>query len=482
MKNSTLPFPFVKTMDVINVVLFLIILASFTNGKLGNADLHNLASQIKVTHYDCGEMTENNLYALNEVSNCNIAPENPKVGRAKITMYIKHFRQKINATVCRLKYQSEQWHCRFGDDSSMDAHHTGGIIIDITVTASQCRTLAKGSSTFLKDESPKFKNGVKTTVVKQKDFDIDGADLSDKCRNECNSYGWVNHKTFEGHVQNVVLKVHTKDGKVMSKNGLQLPCPLEELGCDTTSFDPYAYTWDAPNNCVLAIHRKGDVNMIKRGKKNYYTVSGRNSTSQYLFEVETEPQVFCNKPIQLYPTNEDSLYVVFDFVGFDLAPGKRMGFSRGTQHLQYYQPSVSSDGRLFVHKLESPHTDNPNPETPHYLNLDYEPHEGTKLDYLFFERSKMLEGSEMQLLKNLCEQQRTQILTILMLSMENPRHDGYMLTGNHSLFLSTDGRLAWLYHCPLMRSPPNVMNQCCDKILIFYKIAMFFVDTTTRQN
>ena len=162
--------------------------------------------------------------------------------------------------------------------------------------------------------------------------------------------------------------------------------------------------------------------------------------------------------------------MVFDFGGFDLASGKRLGFSGGTEHLKYYQPSVSSDGKLFVHKPESPHTDNPNPDTPHYLNLDYELHQGTKLDYLFFESSKMLEGSEIQLLNNLCEQEKTQILTILMLSMENPRLAGYMLTGNRSMFLSNDGSLAWLYHCPLRRSPPHVMNQCYDKILIFYKM------------
>ena len=144
MKNSTLPFPFAKAMDVINQVLFLIILAFFTNGKIENADLQKIASQLKVTHYDCGEMTENNLYALNQVSQCNIAPENLEVSRAKITMYTKHFRQEINATVCRVKYQSEQWHCGFGDDSSMDVHHTGGITIDLTVAASQCRTLVKG--------------------------------------------------------------------------------------------------------------------------------------------------------------------------------------------------------------------------------------------------------------------------------------------------------------------------------------------------
>ena len=132
-------------------------------------------------------MTEKNLYASNQVSKCNIAPENLEVSRAKITMYTKHFRQEINATVCRVNYQSEQWHCGFGDDSSIDAHHTGGITIDLTVTASQCRTLARGGSITLKDETLEFKKGVKTTVFKQEDFDDDGAGLSDQYKNECDS-------------------------------------------------------------------------------------------------------------------------------------------------------------------------------------------------------------------------------------------------------------------------------------------------------
>ena len=189
-------------------------------------------------------------------------------------------------------------------------------------------------------------------AVLKKDFDDNGADLNNKYKNECISYGWVNRKTFEGHVQDVVLKVRTRDGKITSKDGLQLPCPLEKLGCDTNSVDPYAYTWDTPYNCVLAIHPKEDVNMIKQGKTNYYIVSGRNNASQYLFEVKTGPQDFCNKPVQVYTTNStihkstnsqiyDLLYVVIEFGGSDLASGKRLGFSGGTQHLQYYQPSVS---------------------------------------------------------------------------------------------------------------------------------------------
>ena len=93
----------------------------------------------------------------------------------------------------------------------------------------------------------------------------------------------------------------------------------------------------------------------------------------------------------------------------------------------------------------------------------------------------MLKSSDIQLLKNLCEQKRTQVLSILMLLMENPRLVGYMLTANRSMFLSSDDSLACLHHCPLMRSPPHVVNQCYDKILIVYKNAIFFVDPITRK-
>ena len=106
---------------------------------------------------------------------------------------------------------------------------------------------------------------------------------------------------------------------------------------------------------------------------------------------------------------------------------------------------------------------------------------GTELDYPFFQSSRLLQASEIQLLKNQCEQERTQILIILMLSLENPRLAGYLLTGNLSMFLKTDGSLAWLYHCPLVHSPLHTMNQCYDCIPILYEGQIQFVDPITRQ-
>ena len=108
-------------------------------------------------------------------------------------------------------------------------------------------------------------------------------------------------------------------------------------------------------------------------------------------------------------------------------------------------------------------------------------HIGTNFDYLFFHTSRLLQASEIQLLKNQCEQERTQILTILMLSLENPRLAGFVLTGYRSMFLETDGSLAWLYHCPLDNSPRHIMNQCNDRIPILYESQIQFVDPITRQ-
>ena len=116
-----------------------------------------------------------------------------------------------------------------------------------------------------------------------------------------------------------------------------------------------------------------------------------------------------------------------------------------------------------------------------WLHMDYEMQVGTKLDYLFFESTRSFQSSEIQMLKNQCEEERTQILTILMLSLENPRLAGYMVTGNRSMFLETDGSLAWLYSCPLISLPLHVMSNCYDKIPIFCEGQIQFVDPITRQ-
>ena len=282
-------------------------------------------------------------------------------------------------------------------------------------------------------------------------------------------------------MQRTTQKVRMSTGKVLSDSAQVLPCALEELGCETTSLDPYAYIWDYPDNCVLSVLRTEDVNMVKQETK-YYIISGPDSTTKFVFEVKNNPQQHCGKPTDVYPTNYDSLYVAIISGGFDLRSGRNLGKERnGATQLLQYIPPTKNNGFAQLYAYDPKHTSHKTSDEDMYLNMGHEMHMGTKLDYLFFQSSRLLQASEIQLLKNQCEQERTQILTILMLSLENPRLAGYTLTGNRSMFLETDGSLAWLYHCPLFHSPLQTMNQCYDRIPILYEGQIQFVDPITRQ-
>ena len=113
--------------------------------------------------------------------------------------------------------------------------------------------------------------------------------------------------------------------------------------------------------------------------------------------------------------------------------------------------------------------------------IDYEAHIGTKLDYILFYSFYMLRTAELALLQNQCELERSSILNTLMLSLESPHLAGYILTQNRSMFLETNGNVAWLYHCPKFYSPLQLIDECYNRIPIMYKENVRFVDPITRQ-
>ena len=79
--------------------------------------------------------------------------------------------------------------------------------------------------------------------------------------------------------------------------------------------------------------------------------------------------------------------------GFDMNTGRNLGREKNgaTKVLQYLGPRAKNDfGQLYAHNPQLEGTqleqaDNPNS----YLNMDYEMHLGTKIDYLFFQSSRL---------------------------------------------------------------------------------------------
>ena len=339
-------------------------------------DADQVAPALKVSHFDCSSMTENSLYAINQVRPCHITPEELEVSKATITLYTKHFRKELNATKCRIQHQREKWHCGHNDHSSID-HTIAGITSDLIISPEHCRTLAKGASINLQGHWIGAEWDTKTPVVK-----VTG-DPTGSNRNHCNTGGWISRDTFIIHMQSTTLKVTMENGKGLSDMGLILPCALEELGCETTSLDPYAYNWDYPDNCVLSVLRTEEVNMVRQDTK-YYVISGKDSTSKFVFEVKNNPQKHCGKPTPIYPTNYDSLYMARLSEGFDMNTGRNLGREKNgaTKILRYLGPQAKNDfGQLYAHNPQLEGTQLQKADDPNsYLNMDYEMHLGTKID------------------------------------------------------------------------------------------------------
>ena len=244
------------------VKLFLFLLLVFCSEVVYAlvSDAEQVAKNLKVSHFDCGAMTANTLFALNQVKQCHITPEELENRQTKIILYTKHFRQELNATKCRKQHQREKWHCGHNDHSSID-HTIAGITSDLVKLPEHCRSLAKGKSIYLADQFLAVEYDTMNPIVK-----TDGS-TRDSNKNHCNVRGWITRDTFLPHMQRTTLKVKLSSGKVFSDSARVLPCSLEEIGCETTSFDPIVYIWDYPDNCVLSVLRTEDVNMVKQRTK-----------------------------------------------------------------------------------------------------------------------------------------------------------------------------------------------------------------------
>ena len=75
-------------------------------------------------------------------------------------------------------------------------------------------------------------------------------------------------------------------------------------------------------------------------------------------------------------------------------------------------------------------------------------HINTKIDFTINHVFKSMIVQDLNTLHTVCELERTQVLTILAMSVRNPQLAGFLLTGNRSNFRYVERSTAWLYDCP----------------------------------
>ena len=440
----------------------------------------NVSESLKVVHYDCKRMRKNRMYSLNQVAPCTISPEQVKVADAYVHVYQRSFRTSVDATMCRVKIQPLRFHCGMFSHSSI-VHKQSSITTDYVLSADDCR-----QAIATKELNISYWGKTFTASV---DYDVEtqswgNAGTKRENKDECDDSGEVKHLSIVTFMQNVTLYVDFQTLEVRNPFSMKLPCTLNEEGCFTTTLDPHAYVWDAPENCLVTQLFSQPARMLKHTPKFqspiYFLVSDstehNDSSNPIKFDIRirvfNEKKQVCGKPEKLYRTNFANLFVAYDN-GFNLDSGhprKPSSFSSNS-----YRLSIDSQQNLEYSSLN--YRWHPNGtrygETPWQQfgadKIDYELHLQAKLNFLVFYNAKRLRHSELTLLRSDCELERTQFLIIFMLALQNTRLAGYMLTGDRSMFLDTDGSVAWLYQCPKVISPLKILDRCYDRIPIEYE-------------
>ena len=220
-------------------------------------------------------------------------------------------------------------------------------------------------------------------------------------------------------------------------------------------------------------------------ENQFFFLSEFNDTGKGMnieLKIFSESYELCGEPERWYKTNFESLFVNHQG-GFAL-PGGELRTKDYSSNA--YQFSIDNTSQVSYTSLSFSEVNGKWVGAQPWRSvgadeIDYELHLGTKLDYIMYFDTKQLRHSEMTLLQNQCELERTQMLTILMLAMQNTRLASYMLTGNRSMFLDTDGSVAWLYICPKVLSPLRVLDKCYDLIPILFERTTKIVDPITLQ-
>ena len=296
-------------------------------------------------------------------------------------------------------------------------------------------------------------------------------------------------------------KTYDEKNNQMIHDGYILPCYHSDGFCNPTTRTPYTLTWFDERFCLIFRLQEfiGRMTKIKdrywietdnfiessnitqnlqtegiQGTK-YPNVKTPQSTvdnpSFSRFEIYPIAQIFCGKPEPFYSTQYDDIFVTY-LDGFHMNNGQQKPHSIIDQRISGKIHFDTSNKKYIFPALNV---------SNNFGTLDYDAHINTKIDFTINHVFKSMKVQELNTLHTVSELERTQLLTILAISVKSPQLAGFLLTGNCSNFLYVEGYTAWLYDCPHLISPLYRADECFDRIPIHYRETILYVDPITRQ-
>jgi hypothetical protein len=176
---------------------------------------------------------------------------------------------------------------------------------------------------------------------------------------ECRAQTWVNVFNIETYAQYVKMTQRTEeDGttKLLDNDGNNLPCKYDDLGCDASGTEAWAYAWKSTDACLFYSSPRDpyDARIIKWKDRYFMTTGNRTHPDpNYNFFFEFFPQekkLLCaNYLFQGIKTKHKDLYLRVIEGGFDFKTGKPL------QPLKQFK-STNDNGNLEENIAQQPIT------------------------------------------------------------------------------------------------------------------------------
>ena len=154
------------------------------------------------------------------------------------------------------------------------------------------------------------------------------------------------------------------------------------------------------------------------------------------FEIYPIAQTFCGKSVPLCSTQYDGIFDTY-LDGFDMITGQPKPHSIIDQNFSGKVQFDNSNQKYIFPVLNI---------SNNFATIEYDALNITKIDFTKNHVFKSKTVQELNTLHTVCELERTQLITILAMSVKNPQLAGFLLTGNRSNFLYVDMIALILYH------------------------------------
>ncbi len=467
-------------------------------------NIANTYSGVAVTHYDCDNPKDLELYETMSVESCAVPIEDVHYNPVVVNVFTRKFMTKIKAYRCKMEYTFLRYHCGMHSHTSVSTE-TNTLDLIYLMTPEECKSL------------------IPRAGEKQKKYYVDNLEVNNKFyvpfeigkiilhtdtagrtlkgnKYDCHGKGMINSYNFRSYMDEIELIYDMQTQKVQDPNGFILPCKFNQGGCKTTYTGKFAYTWETEDHCTLEDLGTILTQMVNWNDRFFivneptnYTVDGFSGTTlqttKFKNEIFADKKRFCHGEHEVHPTNHDSLFMQIKKGGFDFETQKKNkidtveaknefilspSLAKGvdTQAQFFPESGALMQKEINKHGMRSD-------EIQKYI--DFALQHALQLDYIIHSNVQMTRLNHAETIKQLCELERQVKLNTLNLARIDPANAGYILTGNRSKFLETDGALAWLYTCKEMMSPIHGLERCYDKIPVLVAGKTRFIDPVTRR-